>query len=439
MLRNLFWSAGALTLPSLTACGGGGGGDTITIPPPPQPNGRFAAIGPLQAPDANGLSLPRGFSSRVVAVSGEAAGPGKGYVWHASPDGGCTFATPDGGWIYVSNCELPPRGGINAGGVGALRFDSAGNVVDAYPILTGTRVNCAGGKTPWGTWLSCEETSDGLVYECDPFTAVPTPTGGNGVARPLLGVFSHEAAAVDPTNRILYFTEDAGSGSRFYRFVPSAADWPAGAARPALAEGKLQVLRYTELARDTKPPSSFNVEQSRAVIWEDVVNPSQPQTTVRASLGSNAPGTPFPGAEGLWWLGGIAYFSNKVDNRIWAYDHAAQSLICIYDFNTATGTNKIITGVDNLTVAEGGDVLVAEDGGDMQLCVITPNRFVLPLLQASDFSPSTNPSEITGPAFSPDGTRLYFSAQRNGRNGAMGSGITFEVTLPFSACPTRAC
>jgi secreted PhoX family phosphatase len=91
-------------------------------------------------------------------------------------------------------------------------------------------------------------------------------------------------------------------------------------------------------------------------------------------------------------------------------------------------------------LSESGDILVAEDGGDMQVCVILPDRRVLPLLQVTNAAgaPDTA-SEITGPAFSPDGTRLYFSAQRSGRRGATGSGITFEVTLPFSACPRRAC
>jgi uncharacterized protein len=76
----------------------------------------------------------------------------------------------------------------------------------------------------------------------------------------------------------------------------------------------------------------------------------------------------------------------------------------------------------------------------MQICVILPDRRVIPLLQASDNQQGTEvESELTGPAFSPDGTRLYFSAQRNGRNGTIGPGITFEVTLPFSACPSGSC
>ena len=73
--------------------------------------------------------------------------------------------TDDGGWIYVSNSETPPQVG---GGASALRFSSNGDIVDAYRILSDTWQNCAGGATPWGTWLSCEETDAGHVWECDP-------------------------------------------------------------------------------------------------------------------------------------------------------------------------------------------------------------------------------------------------------------------------------
>ncbi|HEX5097398.1 MAG TPA: translocation protein TolB, partial [Acidimicrobiia bacterium] len=86
--------------------------------------------GDLNPPDANGLMLPNGFRSRVVGTSGEVV-TGTNYTWHVFPDGGATFAMPDGGWVYASNSEIP---GGTAGGVGALRFDAGGQIVDAYPI-----------------------------------------------------------------------------------------------------------------------------------------------------------------------------------------------------------------------------------------------------------------------------------------------------------------
>jgi secreted PhoX family phosphatase len=138
--------------------------------------------------------LPQGFSSRVLAVTGQLV-PGTTYPWHPAPDGGAVFPQQDGGWVYTSNSEIPV-----GGGAGALRFGPDGEVVDGYRILTGTNQNCAGGPTPWGTWLSCEENPLGQVFECE--------VGGatQGVAKPALGMFAHEAVTVDPGRKQLYLT-----------------------------------------------------------------------------------------------------------------------------------------------------------------------------------------------------------------------------------------
>ena len=105
----------------------------------------------------------QGFKSRIFAESGKAPW-GSSYIWHRAPDAGAVYSKSDGGWIYVRNSQLSDGNG----GVGALVFASDGRVINAYSILKNTSRNCTGGVTPWNTWLSCEESEDGQVWECDP-------------------------------------------------------------------------------------------------------------------------------------------------------------------------------------------------------------------------------------------------------------------------------
>jgi secreted PhoX family phosphatase len=350
----------------------------------------IANLGPLQEPDENGIRLPAGFTSRVVARTGERV-TNSSYTWHPAPDGGAVFSTDDGGYIYVSNSEYVP------GGVGAIRFSTDGEIVDAYGILNEpTIINCAGGITPWGTWLSCEEVLTGRVFECD-------PTGSAGaVVRPAMGIFQHEAAAIDEANRHAYMTEDLPDG-RFYRFAYDEAG--------DLSSGQLQVAEV--LGRGPEGE----------VVWRAVDDPSAETTPTKDQVPSS---TPFAGGEGVWFHQGVVYFSTKGDNRVWAYDTDASMLTLIYDF--ATSDTPILSGVDNVTVSPTGDILVAEDGGNMEIVAILPNGSLKPLVQVT----GQNGSEITGPAFDPTFRRLYFSSQR-GPQGVSEAGITYEVTGPFFA------
>jgi hypothetical protein len=114
------------------------------------------------------------------------------------------------------------------------------------------------------------------------------------------------------------------------------------------------------------------------------------------------------------------YFTTKGDNRVWDYDVRRERLTVFYDRGLDPGMT--LGGVDNVTVAGSRDLVVAEDGGNMELVLLTPGGVVSPLLRVT----GQDGSELTGPAFAP-GDRLYFSSQRGGT----GDGITYEVTGPF--------
>jgi len=359
-----------------------------------RPSGGAAdGYGPLGPTDANGLQLPAGFSSRIVGVTNQQVGS-TGHVWHSRPDGGAAFAADGGGWVYVSNSEEDD----GLGGVGVLRFDSDANLIDAYSILTGTSRNCAGGPTPWGTWLSCEENSIGEVWECDPLTP-----GSQGVVRPWMGKFRHEAAAVDPVHQHVYMTEDRGDGL-LYRFIPSAY--------PDLSAG---VLEAAEIL-DPMGQGAITPGEVRPLAWHAVPDPTVSQGTSTRLQVPDA--TSFDGGEGVWYESGEISFASKSDNRVWRVNTATNEISILYDL--ATTTMPELSGVDNLCVTECGDVFVAEDSGNMQIVALTPAGNVKPIMQLN----GTADSEITGPCLSPDGQRLYFSSQRN-------PGVTYEVHGPF--------
>ncbi len=350
---------------------------------PAQP-GR-SPYGPLQDPDENGLMLPKGFTSRVIAYSGLPV-VGTTYLWHTFPDGGATYPTKDKGWIYVSNSEVPG----NQGGAGAVRFAKDASITDAYPILTGTSTNCAGGPTPWRTWLSCEETEIGRVWECDPYG------DRDPNVHDAMGVFAHEAAAVDPVRKQVYLTEDKPDGL-FYRFTPSRY--------PRLGSGRLDAA---QVLKDGK------------TIWHKVPDPSATGLPTRLQLNA---ARRFDGGEGTWYDSGIIYFTTKGDERVWTYDTRRARMGLLYD--AAKLKDPPLTGVDNVMVAkESGDIFIAEDGGDLDIVMITPNRVVARLLKLTGVA--AEGSELAGPALDPSGKRFYFSSQRG-----YVRGVTYEVTGPF--------
>lgn len=359
--------------------------------PDPDPWAVFDLTG--REPDENGVVLPEGFRSRVVARAMQPVGDTT-YRWPIFPDGGATFPVV-GGYVYVCNSEVSNA----AGGVGAIRFDDDGHIVDAYSVLQGTSRNCAGGATPWGTWLSCEEydTVDdlgsggaGQVWECHP------DRPGQGTVRPAMGAFQHEAVAVDPDGQRLYLTEDQRDG-KLYRFTPTSY--------PDLSAGLLEAA----------------VVEGTSVRWIEVPDPSARSGPIRRQVSE---ATSFLGGEGIVAVPGAVFFTTKLDSKVWRHDIAAESVTVVYDPEQQPSPS--LRGPDNITTTPAGDLLVAEDGGDMELVLVATDGRTLPMLRVD----AEAESELAGPAFDPSGRRMYFSSQRGGPEGM---GTTYEITGPFPA------
>lgn len=357
-------------------------------------------FGSLSESGVADLHIPDGFTARRLATSGQVVqrtdgGGSTGHTWHPNPDGGGVFPILAGstltGWVYASNSETSSPNG----GAGAIAFDASGEVVGAYSILSGTARNCAGGvvlTTAGARWISCEEVEDGQAWECDPYGP------GNGVARPAMGRFFREAVALEGSTGVIYQTEDRSDGC-LYRFTPTTEG--------DLSAGLLEVM--IDLG-------------SGQVGWAEVPDPDGSPTNTRSQTPVGG-GTPkrFNGGEGVWCTGGNVYFTTKGDNRVWRYTPATNALDVVYDDAAPFPSPRHLTGVDNVVATTTNRVFVAEDGGNMEIVGLdVATGATYPIIRYD-----VSGSEITGPAFSPDGTRLYFSSQRN-------PGETFEVVGPWN-------
>ena len=356
-----------------------------------RPLRRGKGYGPRRAPDANGVRLPEGFRCRVVA-RGDQPVPGTGYRWHVASDGMATFPERGGGFVLVSNSETLD------GGASALRLGPDGEVRGAHRILSGTTQNCSGGGTPWGTWLSCEEVEDGRVWECDPAGR------RRAVAHPAMGIFKHEAAAVDARARCIYLTEDLIDGG-LYRYTPER--WP------RLDAGLLEIAR---------------VAKGGAVEWVEVPDPSAARERTRRQVPGSAE---FARGEGLWLDGHTLYLSTTADQRVHAYDTRRRRVRVVYD-GLASASAPLLR-VDQLTGSRAGEVFVCEDIAteEIDIGLIAPDRSVSKFLSVT--GPQHRGSEVTGVTFDPSGARMYFASQRAfpESESLPGPGAIYEVTGPF--------
>ena len=313
------------------------------------------------------LRLPPGFSYRSFSWSLDPTDDGN--VVSGLHDGMGAFVAEDGRTAtLVRNHEItiapllaadPVYDPACGGGTTTLRFDlEDGEWLDSRVSLAGTYKNCAGGPTPWGSWLTCEETladpsthavmrRHGLVFE--------VPATGLGDPRPLtgLGRFKHEAAAVDAETGIVYLTEDERRAG-LYRFLPAA-----GAVGPAALRGpgRLQMLSI-DGRRD-----AVDGRRRLPVGWVDIDEPEALGDWSVYRQGKARGGMTFKRLEGCWLEGASLYFVSTTGGaagrgQVWELDTVADRLTLLYE----SPGRATLDMPDNLAVLPGLGLLLCEDG-----------------------------------------------------------------------------
>jgi secreted PhoX family phosphatase len=382
------------------------------------------------------LLLPQGFDYLTFGWTGDRMTDG--VLTPSTHDGMAAFRGRQGRIRLVRNHEISGPAPFTAvaydrlagGGTTTLEFDVRnGELTGSWASLSGTVRNCAGGVTPWGSWLTCEETTDGPAngYLQPHGYIFDVPAFGPAVPMPFkaMGRFSHEAVAVDPDTGVVYETEDATPGG-FYRFVPNnRSDLAAG--------GTLEML-----AIEGRPNYDTHLNQTPEepldVVWVTIDNPDPATGQPRVyAQGAAKGGAIFFKLEGAWWSQGKAYFvsssgGNAAQGQIWEYEPCSETLTLIFESPAA----EILNAPDNICASPRGGFILCEDGSgaeflhgltiDGNIFKFAQNNVVL-AGQRNGIVGDFRGSEFAGATYSPDGRWLFFNIQS--------PGITFACTGPW--------
>ena len=417
-------------------------------------HGDEVGYGPLVPDPAGILSLPAGFSYTIVAQSGTTLLE-TGEPTPDDPDGTAAFKGHAGGTVLVNNHEIggsepfkvPPLPGLTydplaGGGTTNIEVDKDGNRIREYVSLAGTHNNCAGGITPWDTWVTCEETEGspagstvrhGYNFEVDPYDQ-----DANLDPKPLkfFGRFAHESIVVDPKTHVVYQTEDASNpNGLLYRWTPPAEALP-------LAKGKLKAL-----ADDAGTLDAMQAFTKRGEFVPDLSVYSQPGTrlkvkwvpvpdrdaTTLSTRKQFAQITRSRKLEGMWWGDEGAYFvasfargaadgsAASHDGQVWHYDPEEGRIeLMIWFAYTPGDQDTDPDGPDNITVSPFGGVILAEDGEGVQHLVGATDDGETYFFARNELE---GDNEFAGPTFSHNKKILFANVQSPGH--------VFAIQGPF--------